>query len=672
MSDWGMLEWIGAIAGGASVIGTIFGGYALFRRPKTEATKASASGKNSRLAQVTNSPNSMIVMDSPSALVIQRDLIVNPGYAVHEHERIMKERVAEVRANMERAHQAEVDALRAQIAALKEPEWDKDTIEAVQAALNTNQFDRAEELMARMEESHLAAASIPATQKQVRIRQLRAAIALVNGDARTASEHLEVAAGIIAPLDPEGAPGFRNAAAMHLQDYGERVGGGAIVEAIRLYRINLEQLNRETHPEEWAETQHNLGNALLLQGMRAEGALQLLAEAIEAFRAALQVCTREACPGDWAETQISLGAALMVFGEHGGGEEGADYLAEAVRVLRAAAQVRSREADPNSWAKIQNNLGAALSQQGIWRGGEKGIRLLGEAVEVFRGLLEVCTREADPLAWAETQANLSCSLAQQGTLMTDGNALAHLNEAVETGRAAAQVYTQEEHPLDWARAHGNIGAILNKQSHRLEGDAGLACVETATAALQLALEVYTREDLPIQWAGVQRNLSVTFLRKAVLKGSRDGLGAISKAVSACRGALQVFTRTGHPLDWAAMQFNLGAALLHRGEWTAGAEGLASLEEAVSAFESAKEIYIREAHPTHWADVHRCLGHVYESMGDLDSGHAKDHYRKALQEVGHALEVPPFEQRLDWFEDARSVRERLTSKLMIPIKHPKNP
>ena len=467
MSDWSTLQWIGGIAGIATVVSTIFAGYALFRRPKTDTTQAPASEKDSRSAQVEKSPNSTIIMDSPSAVVVRGDLNVTSGYAVEEHKRIVGDRVAEVRADMERAHQAEVDALRAQIAALKEPEWDKDTIEAVQAALNAKQFDRAEELMAGMEESHLAAASIPATQKQVRIRQFRAAIALVNGDARTAGEHLEMAAGIIAPLDPEGAPEFRNDVAMHLQDYGERVGGGGIVEAIRLYRINLEQLNRETHPEAWAETQHNLGNALLLQGMRAEGGLQMLAEAVEAFQAALQVCPRATHPGNWAETQISLGGALLVLGRRCGGEEGADYLAEAVHVLRVAAQVRSRKADPDCWAKIQNNLGAALSQQGVWRGGEKGVQLLREAVEVYRALLEVHTREADPLEWAGTQANLSCSLAQQGTLMTDDTAVELLNEAVETGRAALQVYTQEEHPLDWARAHGNIGAILQGRTETL-------------------------------------------------------------------------------------------------------------------------------------------------------------------------------------------------------------
>ena len=94
------------------------------------------------------------------------------------------------------------------------------------------------------------------------------------------------------------------------------------------------------------------------------------------------------------------------------------------------------------------------------------------------------------------------------------------------------------------------------------------------------------------------------------------------------------------------------------------EGLSTLEEAVSAFESAEEVYVREVHPTHWVDMHRCLGHVYESMGDLDSDNAVAHYRSALREVGYALEVLPDKHRLDRVEDAQSLRERLIGKLAL--------
>ena len=208
---------------------------------------------------------------------------------------------------MERAHEAEVDALQVRIAALTEPDWDRNTINAIQAAVTVGQFDRAEELMAELQESHLEVASIPAAEKQVRIRQMRAANALVHGDARRASEHVEAAAAVLAAFDPVNAAQFRNDAAVHMQEYAQRVGGGGIVEAIHLYRINLALLDRETYPEPWAETQLNLGNALLLHAVRASEWRRLLAEAVEAFRAALQVFTRMESPDEWTQTQIRPG-----------------------------------------------------------------------------------------------------------------------------------------------------------------------------------------------------------------------------------------------------------------------------------------------------------------------------------------------------------------------------
>ena len=321
MNDWSILEWIVAIAGIATIVGT---GYALLRRTGSKANRASASGESARAVQVADSPDSTIVMDSPAAVVVRGNVHVMPGYPIDEHERIVNERVAETRADMERAHQAVVDALRAQIAALKEPEWDRETINAIHAAVSSGQFDRAEELMARLQEGHLGAASIPAAEKEVRIRQMRSANALVNGDAQQAREHVEAAAAVLAVFDAINAAEFRNDAAMHMQDYGERVGGGGIAEAIRLYRTNLDLLNRETYPEPWAETQHNLGNALLMHAVRSDERLSLLAEAVEAFRAAVQVSTRTEFPDEWTQTQISLGSALMVLGRRCEGAEGAD------------------------------------------------------------------------------------------------------------------------------------------------------------------------------------------------------------------------------------------------------------------------------------------------------------------------------------------------------------
>ena len=662
MNDWSTLEWLGAIAGIATVLGTIIAAYAFLRRNGSEPKGASASGDTARVAQVTNSPDTTIIADSPSAVVVRGDLHMAPGYAVDEHERIVNQRVAQARTDMERAHRAEVEALRAQIAALTEPEWDKDTIEAVQEAVATDAFDRAEALMATLQDTHLQATSIPAAEKQIRIRQMRSVIALVGGNAHKASEHVEAAAAILAAFDPIDAAEFRNSAAVHMQDYAQRTGGDGMLEAIRLYRINLPLLNPETHPEAWSETQHNLGNALLLLGVRSDNWLRLLAEAIDAFRAALRVCTRTESPSNWAQTQISLGSALVVLGRRSEGPEGTDYLAESVNILRTAEEVCTRASDPDSWAMIRDNLAIALANQGVRRGGEEGVRLLDEAIAVYRELLQVRTREQAPLSWAQIQTNLSFSLAQKSRLVSHDNVTEILSQADGAAHASLRVYTKERHPLDWAKTHANIGAILNEQSLYLERDADLQCLQASIAALLSALGVYKREDLPLQWAGVQQNLGVSHHRLALRQTGAERLDSIAKAIVAWRNALQVYTRAQHPLDWATAQLNLGTALMYRGEWTGGTQGLEFLHKAKTAIESTLQVYARDVHPPRWADAHRCLARVYESIGDLDAEHRLKHYERAYQEVDAALQVPPHDHNRECLEDARSTRERLHGNL----------
>ena len=64
-------------------------------------------------------------------------------------------------------------------------------------------------------------------------------------------------------------------------------------------------------PLDWATTQTNLGNALLMLGERESGTGRL-EEAVAAFRAALEERTRDRVPLDWAASTGNQGIALML------------------------------------------------------------------------------------------------------------------------------------------------------------------------------------------------------------------------------------------------------------------------------------------------------------------------------------------------------------------------
>jgi hypothetical protein len=84
--------------------------------------------------------------------------------------------------------------------------------------------------------------------------------------------------------------------------------------------------------------------------------LLLLAQAVTAYRSALEVRTREQLPQDWAQTQNNLGAALSDRAARTDGAKGADLLAQAVTGFRAALEVYTHEAFPVDHEEAQKQL----------------------------------------------------------------------------------------------------------------------------------------------------------------------------------------------------------------------------------------------------------------------------------------------------------------------------
>jgi tetratricopeptide (TPR) repeat protein len=85
------------------------------------------------------------------------------------------------------------------------------------------------------------------------------------------------------------------------------------------------------------------------------GARRHIERAIKAYEAALTVRTRDAFPQEWAQTQNNLGAAYRkrIRGES------ADNIEQAIKAYKAALTVLTRDAFPEKWALTQNDLGIA-------------------------------------------------------------------------------------------------------------------------------------------------------------------------------------------------------------------------------------------------------------------------------------------------------------------------
>jgi len=119
----------------------------------------------------------------------------------------------------------------------------------------------------------------------------------------------------------------------------------------------LQERTREREPLDWAQTETNLGLALVAIGERESGTARL-ERAIAAERAALEELTRERNPLGWAETEYDLGRALAALGER---ENRTDWLEEAIAAYRAALEEQTRERVPPEWARTQFYMGVAIA-----------------------------------------------------------------------------------------------------------------------------------------------------------------------------------------------------------------------------------------------------------------------------------------------------------------------
>jgi hypothetical protein len=81
--------------------------------------------------------------------------------------------------------------------------------------------------------------------------------------------------------------------------------------------------------------------------------------AIASFTAALSVYTRDTFPEDWAQTQNNLGIAYRnrIRGDK------AENIEMAIASFTAALTVYTRDAFPEKWAQTQNNLATAYSDR---------------------------------------------------------------------------------------------------------------------------------------------------------------------------------------------------------------------------------------------------------------------------------------------------------------------
>ncbi len=456
-----------------------------------------------------------------------------------------------------------------------------------------------------------------------------AAAAILAFDHSTAAQMYESAFEQVKPWNDDLAFRYKLEQAGALSDHGFYDGdNSALAQAIDAYHTALERAPRRTRPDDWAQAQNNLGNALQRLGERRAG-IKILSQAAVAYRSALEIRTREHAPERWAATQNNLGNTLQILGLR---EPGTTSLSNAVEAYEAALSVSTQERSPLDWAQTQSNLGGALTALGQRL---RDAATVNRAVTVFEQALEERSRASVPLEWALTQLNLGNALQALGVLKGDR---ALLERAVIAYGNALEVLSIGDAPFHWATAQDNLGLLFTT----LGDDGGdVTKLRHAADAHTAALQVIKRETLPIEWARVYHNLGVA-LSKIGQRGNRSV--ELREATAVFEAVLQVWTRELAPKDWADTQHNLGTALYFLGRSELSSE---TLMRAATAFGLALQGLNREHDPLGWAQTQTSLGDTLLHAGKMDhSVSLLEKSRSAYRAASAAYAAP----RLQHFRD----------------------
>ena len=368
---------------------------------------------------------------------------------------------------------------------------------------------------------------------------------------------------------------------------------GRFADAIQGYQSALEFFWEDSHSQDWAALQNNLGVAYsdLPTGDKGEN----LAKAIACYEAALRIRTEKDFPSQWAMTQNNLGIAHrnMPTGDKG------ENLAKAIACYEAALRIHTEKDFPSDWAMTQNNLGVAYRNLPT---GDKGDNL-AKAIACYEASLRIRTEKDSPANWAMTQNNLGIAYSD----LPKGDREENLAKAITCYEAALRIYTEKDFPADWAMTQNNLGEAYRNLPTGDRGEnlaKGIACYEAA-------LRIFIEKDFPYEWAGTQNNLGIAY---SDLPTGNKGEN-LAKAIACFEAALRIRTEKDSPAAWAMTQNNLGNAYA---DLPTGDKG-ENLAKAIACYEAALRIRTEKDFPSQWAMTRNNLGIAYRNLPTGDKG-----------------------------------------------------
>ena len=347
--------------------------------------------------------------------------------------------------------------------------------------------------------------------------------------------------------------------------------------SIRAYHKALISWSVGVSPIQFAEVQHNLGNAYRFLG-EVEGLVENCKLAITAFQEALKVRTLDRFPMQYAMTQNNLGIARWTLAEV---EDKAQNCRWAIGAFQEALKVFALERYPMQHASIRNNLGATYYSLGEVEGKVENCRL---AIEAYQEAMKVYTGDQFSTRYAMTQNNLGGVYAALGEAERDAE---KCKLAIAAYQEALKVYNFGKMPIQYAMTQSNLGFAytrLGEMKGKTEN------CKMAIAAFLEALKVRTLDRFPMDYAVTQNYLGMAY---CTLGEVEEKCQYCKLAITAFQEALKIHTIDCFPMQYAMAQNNFGDTYATLAEIEDKKE---NCRKALEAYHAALNVFTKEAFP----------------------------------------------------------------------------
>jgi hypothetical protein len=314
--------------------------------------------------------------------------------------------------------------------------------------------------LAEAEDAQLASATLPALERQYRLRFERGHAALLGGDIGNAVQHWEISANYFHFLDKKLEAEKRYEYCTRLREYGYRYRS---VQALRAAEIGLEKnlaiWSKDDDSEHWCRTVNALGAT------------------------------------SWRLSQFDIPANFLT------------HIGKAKSFYETVRENFTETEQPYYHAAAGINLASIYSDREFARSEEEYYSHLEHSLHLQHSALKLVSRTDKPVDWGIFQHNMGCSYTKFFLLQVDKNlSIALIDKAVHHLELSFQVRDPIDMLQYWIASCRSLGEALIERSMYRSGLEANKDLQRSQDLLSRAASKISETEHPNQWAEIQKQL----------------------------------------------------------------------------------------------------------------------------------------------------------------------